>query len=412
MSSTRGAAALRYPGFRWYQAARLTAIVGALMQGVAVGWQVYALTSDPLSLGYVGLAQFLPALLLSLPAGVVADRFERRYVLAACYLGQALLSAVLFAVSSSHEPSIGGIYLVLVGVGTARAFAGPAGQALLPNLVEPHHFPNAIAWSSTIWHVGVVIGPALGGVAYAAAGRAAEVYAAACALELSAVLALLAVRVLRAAAPRERPTWRSAVAGARYVWRRRIIRGALSLDMFAVLFGGAVALVPVFARDILDAGPTGLGVLRSAPAAGATLMALVLAWRPLERRAGAVLLVAVGVFGAATIGFGLSRSFALSVALLVVAGSADMVSVYVRQAIVQLATPDAMRGRVSAVNLVFIGTSNELGEFESGLTARWLGTVPAVVLGGAATCAVVGLCAWFFPSLRRVDTLSAGALAE
>ncbi|MCC6521853.1 MAG: MFS transporter [Polyangiaceae bacterium] len=412
MATTRAAAALGYPAFRRFQLGRLVATLGVQMQGVAVGWQVYAITGEPLHLGYVGLAQFLPALLLTLPAGDLADRLDRRRVLVASYLVQAGCSAALCAMSFGRAPSVLAIYVVLAAIGTARAFAGPAGQALVPNLVAPEHFPNAVAWGSSIWHAATVAGPALGGVAYAWAGGAAEVYGAAFGLELLAALALVGVRVAPRVVPHEAGSWRRLAAGLRYVWRRKIILGALGLDMFAVLLGGAVALVPVFARDILEAGPIGLGMLRSAPAAGATVMALWLAVRPVERRGGAKLLVAVGVFGLATVGFGLSRSLPLSLALLVLAGAADMVSVFVRHAVVQLATPDAMRGRVSAVNLVFIGASNELGEFESGVTAAWLGTEPAVVLGGAGTCLVVALFAWLFPALRRVDALTARALAD
>jgi MFS family permease len=325
-------------------------------------------------------------------------------VLCTCSIGLSLISL-------SHAPSVWTIYALLAAVGRPRAISGPAGQALLPNLVRAEHFPNAVAWSSTIWHVATVAGPALGGLVYAAAGRATEVYVSAAALELGALLSLGLMRLKstpRAASP---ASWHELLAGLRYVRRNPLILGSISLDMFAVLLGGAVALLPIYARDILHVGPTGLGMLRSAPALGATLTAIVLAYRPLHRRAGAWLFACVGIFGVATLVFGASTSFVLSLGALVVTGASDMVSIFVRHTVVQLTTPDAMRGRVSAVNLVFIGASNELGEFRSGLTAAWFGTVPAVLLGGLGTCAVVALWAVIFPTLRRVDRLDERSLA-
>jgi MFS family permease len=405
--------ALAQPAFRWYMGARLAGFLGVQMQGVAVGWQVYELTQNPLHLGYVGLAQFLPALLLTLPAGMVADRFERRRVLFACHGVLSACAAALCLLSLGGAPPVSAIYAILVVVGAARAFAGPAGQSLMPNLVPPEDFTNAVAWSSTVWHTANLAGPALGGLLYAARGSAADVHGSAALLEIGGVCAIGVVRAIREQKKASGgASWHELVAGARYVWRRRVILGAVSLDMFAVLLGGAVALLPVFARDILHVGPQGLGLLRSAPAAGAVAMAVLLAHRPIARRAGAVLLASVLVFGLATIGFGLSRAFELSLALLVIAGAADMVSVFVRHAVVQLATPDEMRGRVAAINLLFIGTSNELGELESGLTAAWLGTVRAVVAGGVGTCLVVLAWAGLFPALRRVDRLDAEALGE
>jgi MFS family permease len=405
IEATSPGVALRYPAFRWYLVARLLGMLGFQMQGVAVGWQVYDLTRSPLHLGAVGLAQFVPAIALTLVAGDAADRFERKRLLAACHFLGALCTAALWLLARQDTPSLWAIYAVLTLVGAARAFSGPAGQALAPNLLEPRYFPNAVAWSSTIWHVAVVAGPAVGGAAYAWSGRAVEVYAIAALLVFGAALAILAIGATSRGTSVEPPTWRTLLAGLRYVRERPLLLGALSLDMFAVLLGGAVALLPIYARDILHVGPTGLGLLRSAPAAGATLTAIFLAYRPLQRRAGVTLLVAVGVFGLATIGFGLSRAFVPSLCALLVAGAADMVSVFVRQTLVQLNTPDEMRGRVSAVNLAFIGVSNELGEFESGLAAAWLGTVPAVVAGGVATCLVALAWARLFPALRRVDRL-------
>jgi MFS family permease len=380
--------------------------VGLQMQGVAVGWQIYAITRNPLDLGYVGLAEFLPAILFALFTGHTADRLNRRRVLLACQALLALCSLTLLGLSQFPGASIAWAYVVLFFVGTARAFAGPASSALMPNLVPTAHFANAVAWSSSIWQVATIVGPALGGLFYAVSGGPAPVYGGCAALALAALCFTLAIR-----APAQVPEAGSAsferlLAGVRYVWKNKIILGSISLDLFAVLLGGVVALMPVFARDILHVGPLGMGALRSAPGAGAAIIAIVLAFRPLERRPGTVMLACVGIFGLCTVVFGLSRSFALSLAVLFVAGMADMVSVFVRHTVVQLTTPDAMRGRVSAVNLVFIGASNELGEFESGVTAAWLGTVPAVVAGGLGTCLIVLLCAALFPELRKIRSLS------
>ncbi|MFT3926935.1 MAG: MFS transporter [Myxococcales bacterium] len=297
-------------------------------------------------------------------------------------------------------------------MGIARAFHGPASTALMPSLVPAQDFANAVAWSSSSWQVAVLGGPALGGLLYATGG-ASCVYIAALSSQAIAVLvfSLIATRpkpTIIDAPPRSREL----SAGLRYIWRNPVILGAISLDLFAVLFGGAVALLPIYARDILHVGPQGLGLLRSAPALGALMVGILLAHRPLERHAGHAMLLGVGVFGLATIAFGLSRSFVVSVAALLVTGAADMVSVFVRQHLVQLRTPDAMRGRVAAVNSVFVGASNELGEFESGLAATALGVVPAVVAGGLATCIVVITWALLFPALRRVDRLEPARLAH
>jgi MFS family permease len=406
-------AAFAHRDFNLFQAARLLSVLGTQMQSVAIGWQIYAITGRPIDLAWVGLAQFFPAAGLSLITGQVADRFERRRILVGCYAAMAALSAVLFAIarSGAGSASVIPIYAVLVGVGVTRAFQGPASQSILPSLVPIGHFGNAVTWSSSFWQTAMVFGPSLGGIAYAAAAGPGPVYAiAACCLLASSAL----VATMRPIAPRERrnrPEKRmdSVLAGVRYVWRNEIVLGAISLDLFAVLLGGATALLPIYARDILSLGPWALGVLRSAPAAGAAVTGILLALWPVDRRAGVRMLACVALFGIATIVFGLSRNFALSVLALVVGGAADMVSVVVRSALVQLATPDEMRGRVSAVNMVFIGASNELGEFESGLTAQWLGVVPSVVLGGVGTLVVVALWAWRFPKLRGVDRLHAGA---
>ena len=379
-------------------------MVGTQMQGVAVGWQVYSLTGRPLDLGLVGLAQFLPAVALWPLTGLAADRFDRRTLLATCHCLLGIAAGLLLWLSTFERPSLFAIYGVLVVVGGARAFAGPAGHALSPNLVPRAELPNAIAWGSMFFHLSIAVGPALGGIFYGASGAQA-VFIAHVLLEVSSIFLLISLKTRsRGGADGDRMFGQLA-AGLRYVFQRKILLGAISLDLFAVLFGGAVALLPIYARDILHSGPTGLGFLRSAPAIGAAVMAIWLAARPLVRRTGAMMFSSVFVFGLATIVFALSSSFALSLGALAVVGAADMVSIYVRHSLVQLETPDAMRGRVAAVNLLFIGASNELGEFESGVTAEWLGTVRAAVLGGVGTCAVVLLWAWWFPELRRVDRL-------
>lgn len=403
--------ALENPAFRAYLLARLFGMLGFQMQGVAVGWQVYELTGDPLCLGYVGLAQFAPSIVLSLIAGDVADRFERRRLLMFCYGILAACTAALAWIARSPSPDVAWIYTVLIAVGIGRAFAGPAAQALVPNLVPPEQFPNAVAWSSSTWHIAVVAGPAVGGLVYAAASSAI-VYVVAAALQLVALFAIGALPIPKVLPPAAGRSVKRLLAGLEFVWQKKVILGAISLDMFAVLLGGAVALLPVYAKDILHTGPTGLGILRSAPALGATVMSLVLAFRPIQRRTGLVMFGGVFVFGLATIVFGLSHNFGVSLTALVVLGAADMVSVFVRSNLVQLATPDEMRGRVSAVNLAFIGVSNELGEFESGAVAACLGTVTSVVIGGIGSCVIVGLWMVLFPQLRRIDKLEPASLAS
>jgi predicted MFS family arabinose efflux permease len=398
-------AAFAHRNFTIYQGARFAVTLGLQMQSVAVGWQVYEATRDPLHLGWVGLAQFAPLIALALVTGQAADRRDRRRIVAGCYAVFVLGSLALAWFARSGHPPLAAIYAVLVALGAARAFYGPATSALMPALVPPADFPNAVAWSSTFWQVATVAGPALGGLLYAPLG-ASGVYG------LAAVLSLAGIALVFTLKLPARPSFEPGAsrlgelfAGLAFVWREKLVLGAISLDLFAVLLGGAVALLPAIARDVLHTGPTALGLLRGAP--GATLTALWLAFRPLERRSGALMLGGVLVFGLATIVLGVSRSLPLSMAALVTLGAADMISVYVRHNLVTLLTPDAMRGRVSAVNQVFIGASNELGEFESGLTAAWLGVVPAVIAGGVGTCVVVALWSVLFPALRRVDRLGA-----
>jgi MFS family permease len=394
--------------FRFYAASRFLATTAVQMQSVAVSFQMYALTHRPLALGLVGLAQFVPVFLLSLPAGHVADRVERRRLLFACDLTYVACAVALAAVTRAGFASPTAVYAVLVVFGVARAFYGPAASALMPSLVQPDEFSNAAAWNSTMWQVAAVGGPGLGGALYAAAGSAQPVYlVAAVSFALAAAL-LLFVRPTPFAVEAKRGVDLDVVlAGLRYVWRVKVLLGSISLDLFAVFLGGAVALVPVFATDVLHADALGFGLLRAAPGVGAGLMAIVLAFKPITTRAGAKMFACVALFGVATIVFALSRSLALSLVALAVLGAADMVSVVVRMTLEQAVTPPPMRGRVGAVNMLFIGASNELGEFESGLAAAWLGAVNSVIAGGIGTLAVVAIWSVLFPALRKVDRAEA-----
>lgn len=404
-------AAFRYPAFRYFQAARFLVVAAMEMQSVAIGWQVYEITRRPLDLGLVGLAQFLPGILLFLLAGHTADRLPRNRIVAVCYAAFAGCSLLLFAFSFHGIASVRPIYVVVTGIGVVRAFNGPAGQSLMPQLVRAEDFPNAAAWGSSVFNTATILGPVFGGILYNVMGGAHFVYLIAAGSFALAFVSALFIETLTEAKRRD-ASIRTVLAGFEYLWHNQIVLGAISLDLFAVLLGGAVALLPVYAREILRVGPWGLGVLRSAPGLGAVLMALVLAYRPLRRRAGAIMLWCVAAFGAATIVFGLSRSVPLSLFALLMVGASDMVSVIVRSTLVQLNTPDEMRGRVSAVNMLFIGASNEFGQFESGITAQWLGTVPAVVWGGVGTLIVVVLWTLMFPKLRRVDSLTEPMTAE
>ena len=395
--------ALASRDFRLFVGMRVPAVLATRIQDVAVGWQVYDITHRPLDLGFVGLAQFLPIFGLALVSGHVADRFDRRLVLVGCLAVQALCSVLLLGLALSRLDEVWPIYLVLVLFGAARSFSGPASAALLPNLVPLELLGKAFAMNSSTFQAATIVGPALGGLVFAWGAPAA--FTASGSLSILAALAVAAIRTRPARSEPRAVTWDSLIAGIRFIRARPAILGAISLDLFAVLLGGATALLPIYARDILVVGPLGLGLLRSAPAAGATVVGLVLAHRPLGGHAGRTMFASVALYGIATIVFGLSQSFALSLGALAILGAADMVSVFVRQNLVQRATPDEMRGRVSAVNFVFIGASNELGEMESGLTAAWLGTVESVVLGGLGSIVVVILWLRRFPDLARVDRL-------
>jgi len=396
-----GRAALAYADFKAYLVARFCIVIALEMQSVAVGWQVYEITRRPLDLGLIGLAQFLPGFALFLPAGHAVDRFDRRRVLISCYAGSAVCSGLLLAIALRGTASVYPIYGVVILLGAIRAFSFPASRALLPQLLPQEHFSNAVAWHSSIFQAGTILGPACGGLLYASFHGAAGVYATAMVVALGASLSTQRIRAQAKARPREPISLATVLAGFRYIWEHKLILGSISLDLFAVLLGGAVALLPVYAREILQTGPWGLGLLRSAPGVGAAMMAVLIAHRPLKGKAGPTMLWCVAGFGVATIIFGLSRSLALSLISLVLVGATDMVSVIIRAILIQLGTPDEMRGRVNAVDMLFIGASNQLGEFESGVTAHWFGTVPAVVLGGVGTLVVIAIWAWKFPELRR-----------
>ncbi len=403
MSVLPATGVFRSRDFGLYLTARFLSALAIQMQNVAIGWLVYDLTRDPFALGLVGLASFLPAVALALVTGHTADRYDRRRILVACYLVTLATAVGLLAIAVSGSGQVWLIYGLLLIFGVSRAFANPAGQALVPNLVPPQELGNAIAWNSTAWQTATIAGPALGGLLYYFGASVAFGAAALCFLACCILFAMMHSRAQPA--PGE-VTWETLVAGIQFIRSRPAIFGAISLDLFAVLLGGATALLPVYARDILDVGPGGLGLLRSMPAVGALLVALWLAQRPLQSHSGLRMFQGVAIFGVATIGFGLSTSLVLSCLCLFVLGAADMISVFIRSTLVQFDTPDAMRGRVAAVNSVFIGASNELGEFESGAVAAVIGTVPAVVVGGIGTLAVCGLWMRWFPELRYRDRLT------
>lgn len=413
----RAAAAFLSSDFRRYQIARVMVIVGAEAQALAVAWQIYLITHKAIDLGYTGLALFLPGLLFMLPSGHVADRFDRRHVILVCYSVQVFCTAALFFFAFHRIRHILPIYAVLFLIGSGRAFSGPASSALIPHLVPKEHFVNAVTWGATIFQIATITGPALGGLLFTlplhdsiAGSPIVYLFTLATLVWFLAFVSSLKVRPGRM--EHRAASLNVLLAGFRYVKRTPILLGSISLDLFAVLLGGAVALMPIFAQDILHAGPRGLGMLRAAPAAGALIVSFWLTWWPIKRRAGALMLVCVAIFGVATVFFGISKSMVLSLLALLVVGASDMVSVVIRSSILQLATPQEMRGRVSAVNSLFLGASNELGEFESGLTAQWWGAVRAVIYGGIGSLMITGLWAVLFPALRDADELTAEALVN
>ena len=409
-----GLAVLRFRDFRLYMGARFSSAVAAQMLIIAVGWQVYHMTGRVLDLGLIGLSQFLPFLCLVLFAGHAADRYDRRKILMLCGAVQALCACLLLCFALAEIARTWPIFVVIAFLGVARAFQMPTSQSFMPNLVPIEKLHNAIALNSSTFQVATIAGPSAGGVLYALAQRslgpnsgASLVYGVAAAMSAAATIMVALITLRRAASAPRAVTWSSLLQGLRFVWRRKTVLGAITLDLFAVLFGGATALLPAYTKDVLHAGPEVFGYLRTAPGVGAGLTALWLAFRPINRRIGLFMFAGVAAFGAATVVFGLTTRFLLALAALVVLGSGDMVSVFIRSMLVQLETPDEIRGRVSAVNAVFIGASNELGEFESGLTAAWIGLVPAIVAGGILTLAVGLLWAgYFFPQLWRMQSFA------
>lgn len=401
-----GRVAFTHPNFVLFVVARFFMVSATEMQSVAVGWQVYEITRRPLDLGLIGLVQFAPGILLFLVSGQTADRFNRRSILICCYAGFTVCSSLLLILMWRGIQSALPIYAVMTLVGIVRSFSGPVTRAIQPQLVPEEHFPNAVAWNSITNQSATILGPALGGLVYAFSHGPRAVYATAMCAGIGAVISTFRIHLNLKPRLREPITLKTVLAGIRYVAEKKIILGAISLDLFAVLLGGAVALLPAYAHDILKTGPWGLGLLRSAPSIGAGTMAILLAYRPLKDRAGATMLWCVAGFGICTIIFGISHNLIVSLIALVFVGATDMVSVIVRAILVQIATPDEMRGRVNAVDMIFIGASNEFGQFESGVTAQWFGTVPAVILGGIGTLVVTALWAWGFPELRNADQLT------
>jgi MFS family permease len=404
--------------FRLYQTARMLVILGAEAQTVAVAWQVYKMTGSALDLGLTGLALFVPGLFFMLAAGHVADRYDRRWVILVCYGVQSICTFALLWFGLHGIKHVWPIYAVLLGIGMGRAFSGPASSALLPSLVPKEHFVNAITWGATIFQIANIAGPAVGGLLFTlhltgVLGRwnGAPVVYLFTLMTLLAFLALVgSMRTRPARVVKNAFNLETMLAGFRYVWQAKLLLGSISLDLFAVLLGGATALLPIYATTILHGGPGALGVLRAMPSVGALAVSLVMTVKPIKRDAGKLMLTCVGIFGAATVVFGLSRTMWVSLVALVIVGASDMVSVVVRSSILQLATPPEMRGRVSAVNWLFIGASNEFGEFESGVTAQWWGAVRAVVVGGIGSLMVTGAASVLFPALRNADALTAESL--
>ncbi|WP_152047017.1 MFS transporter [Aureimonas psammosilenae] len=397
-------AVFRNRSFLLYWLARFFGAFAAQIVAVSVGWQVYSVTGDPVYLGFIGLSQFLPSLLLVLVTGTVADRYSRRMIMAVVGVVEGLAVVALLALTWHGITSPLPIFAILAVIGTGRAFFGPASTSLVVNIVPREDLPGAIAWNSSSWQIASILGPVAGGLlyglsAYVAYGTAVILFFACTAL----VLAIPAPEQHSAA--KEPASMETMVAGFRFIWREKIVLGAISLDLFAVLLGGAVALMPVYASDVLAVGPWGLGLLRAAPGIGAILMVIWLTRHPVKNNAGLIMFAFVALFGAFTVLFGLSTMPWLSILALALMGASDMISVYVRETLLQLWTPDDVRGRVNAVNSMFVGASNELGEFRAGMMASWIGAVHAVTLGGVATVGVAALWAWMFPQLRKAKSL-------
>ena len=406
-SSSDRYAAFRHGAYLRFWSARFLTTFATQIVSVAVGWQIYDLTRDPFDLGLVGLIQFAPALLLVLVTGAVSDRFGRRLIMGLSALLEACCALALVALTLRGLASPAGVFAVLLVFGVARSFFGPAAASLVANLVPPKDFANAVAWNSSAWQTATIVCPVAGGLLYGLAAEAA--YGVAAAMMAGAAFLVFSIPKPRQYTESERPSMETLFAGFRYIMSEKVVLGAISLDLFAVLLGGAVALLPVYARDILELGPWGLGLLRAAPGIGAILVAVWLAGHPIRDHAGIIMFVFVGFFGLFTILFGVSTMPFLSITALALLGAADMISVYIRETLIQMWTPDRVRGRVNAVNMVFVGASNEVGEFRAGSMAAFVGTVPAVVFGGVGAIGVAALWAWLFPQLRKARRLDGRA---
>lgn len=404
-----GRSVFRERSYARFWLARICSTVSFQMTGVAVGWQVYALTHSTFALGMVGLVQFLPMLLLTLVVGHVADNFNRKTIVSICQALESVTLASLAIGSYLDRLHPVGIYCAVAAIGACRAFEAPSTQALVPGLVKDAHLPHAIAWFSSATQSASIVGPALGGLLYAFGAHVP--YGLCACLYATAAILSSTVRPYKGAVAKARSTANSIFSGIHYIREQKNILGAISLDLFVVLLGGATALLPAFARNILHTGPWGLGLLRLAPAVGALSTSIFLAHHPIRSRAGHRMFAAVILFGAATVAFALSRNLYLSLGILCVLGAADVTSVVVRASLVQLQTPDGMRGRVSAVNSLFIGTSNQLGQFESGVTAAWFGLIPATILGGVGSIVIALIWLGLFPGLRQLESL-AGSSGE
>ncbi|MBL8205498.1 MAG: MFS transporter [Blastocatellia bacterium] len=399
-------AVFRLPNYRRYFTGNILGIIAHQMLTLAVGWEIYERTGSKLKLGYIGLAQYLPILLFTLPAGQIADRFNRKKILFLTLTMTTIAALAMLWVSATNG-SINVIYACLFLNGLARAFQAPARAAFVTQIVPREIFPNAVAWGSNSFEIATITGPALGGFMIAFFGKPTWVYLVTAVCSFAYLILLTGIEVGTPQDHREPIRLEGLMTGLKFVWNSKVMVASITLDLFAVLLGGAVTLLPIYAKDILHVGPTGLGWMRAAPSIGAVFMALYIAHRPPMQKAGSTLLISVIGFGIATIIFGLSRSFGLSMLMLVLIGAFDSVSVIIRHTLVQMLTPDEMRGRVSAINSLFIGTSNELGGYESGLVAEYFGTVPSVVSGGIGTLIVVLIVGAVWPQLRKYGALVA-----
>ncbi|MGF9694864.1 MFS transporter [Rhizobium sp. 0TCS1.26] len=398
-------AAFRHSSYTRFFFCRFLAAFAIQIVSVSVGWQMYDVTGNALYLGLIGLFQFLPSLILMLVTGTVADRYNRRAIVAGCLMLGSLCAAALLFLTVTGQFSPWPVFGILIVFGIERAFMGPAVQSLAPNLVPEHALPNAVAWNSSSWQTASIVGPVAGGLLYGVSATAA--YSVALAFMLAAALLIISIPKPPQRTSSKAVNLSTILAGFRFIWSEKVVLGAISLDLFAVLLGGAVALMPIFARDVLDLGPWGLGLLRAAPGIGAIVVAVLLAAYPIRHHAGVAMFIGVALFGVGTVVFGLSTAPWLSIGALMLMGASDMISVYVRESLIMLWTPDEVRGRVNAVNMVFVGASNELGEFRAGTMAHLIGAVPAVVIGGFGTLAVAVVWAMSFPKLRRIDSLDA-----